>query len=350
MVTLKAALGSVGQHPHLREEIVGLCHRIERELAKPDFDVREQITGPILDALHSELGPLQKRLKSGLLFHFTYSGKIARDFVMSGEEPDHVWEPQTTKLLLHFAKRAQAMLIAGAYAGDQALLVAQTLAERGGTCHCFEPDANQLAMLRKNAEVNDLASSMVLNDLALWRSENASIKLVGESELGRPQEMQGDDGNGIRTTTVDAYGARHKLNSIDVLMLDVEGGEYDILCGASHYLSQAAGTAPHVIFEIHSAYVDWSHGLEHTNIGELLRGSGYKLYAIRDYQSNVAMPDSPVELVDVADVYLQGPPHGFNMLAVKDEAVLDDPLFRMCRGVSPKLLRHRDPLLHQPLG
>jgi hypothetical protein len=38
------------------------------------------------------------------------------------------------------------------------------------------------------------------------------------------------------------------------------------------------------------------------------------------------------------------------MLAVKNEAVvLNDPAFRICRDVSPKLLWHRDPALHHPM-
>src|SRR5688500_2918072 len=91
-------LATLGQDPGLRDKMIGLCRIAANALSRPDFDVREQVTGPILDALHRDVGPLQKRLKSGLTFHFTYSGRIARDFVMSGEDPDHVWEPQTTKL------------------------------------------------------------------------------------------------------------------------------------------------------------------------------------------------------------------------------------------------------------
>jgi hypothetical protein len=38
------------------------------------------------------------------------------------------------------------------------------------------------------------------------------------------------------------------------------------------------------------------------------------------------------------------------MVAVKDIAVFDNPGYRICRHVSPKLLRHKDPALHHPLG
>ena len=348
---LEDALAAVGSDSSLRERMIRLCQEIEARLARPDFDVREQITGPIVDALHRDVGPLKKRLGNGLLFQFQYGGKIAREFVMSADaEPDHVWEPQTTKLLIYLAERARIVVVAGAYAGDQALLVAQKLRDVGGVCHCFEPDLEQLEILRRNAETNQLTAHMVLNGVGLWDKENAALRLVGDGELGHPEETEGSgEGRPIPTTTVDAYGTRHGLASIDVLMLDVEGGEHAVLRGASRYLSQPVDKAPAVVFEVHRAYVDWSNGLDNTDIGRLLRAHGYKLRAVRDYQSNVPMAGEPIELVDAAGAYLEGPPHGFNMLAVKDEALVQGPLFRICSGVSPKLLRHRDPRLHKPL-
>jgi hypothetical protein len=44
-----------------------------------------------------------------------------------------------------------------------------------------------------------------------------------------------------------------------------------------------------------------------------------------------------------------GPPHGFNLLAVKMRARLDAAVFRIVHGVSPKLLHHRDPRIFAPL-
>jgi hypothetical protein len=106
--------------------------------------------------------------------------------------------------------------------------------------------------------------------------------------------------------------------------------------------------APAVVFEMNRQYVDWSEGLRRTTIGSYLDALGYELYAIRDYQSNVAMPGYPVELVPADTAYLEGPQHGFNMLAVRDRALIDAPLFRIVPDVSPKLLFHRDPALHAP--
>ncbi|WP_208403338.1 hypothetical protein [Paenibacillus sp. BK720] len=40
-------------------------------------------------------------------------------------------------------------------------------------------------------------------------------------------------------------------------------------------------------------------------------------------------------------VYLEGPPHGLNMIAVKHLSILDDPRIKLCHDVSPKPLTHK---------
>ena len=350
MEKLVRAMASIGEDERLRALFLDLCRDVEGSLARRDFDVREEVTGPIIDALHENVGLLKKQIHPDLEFHFHYRSKIARDFVMSEEdEPDHVWEPQTTKLLLHLSRDARHVVIGGAYSGDHAILVASLLKEKGGTCHCFEPNQDHLAVLRRNADVNKL-NNIAFNDSGLWESDDVSLILVGDDALAHPEvASSSDDPNAFSTITLKSYGQRRVLDRIDVIFLDIEGGELAALRGADHYLSQPAGAAPRIIFEVHRHYVDWSEGLENTEIIQFLRQLDYSVFAIRDYQSNVPMAGQPIELIPPAETYLEGPPHGFNMLAVKGESVLNQPLFRFCSGVSPKLLRHRDPKLHQPL-
>ena len=131
-------------------------------------------------------------------------------------------------------------------------------------------------------------------------------------------------------------------------MLDIEGAELPALEGAARQLG--AAEAPVVVFEVHRNFVDWSNGLENADIIRVLSSLGYSMFAVRDIQSNYAMGDKPVELIPTEHVYLEGPPHGFNMVAVGDPAVFDSRFFRICRGVSPKLLPHKDPALHHPIG
>ncbi len=151
---LSKALATMGRNEGLRKKLLELCREAEKILAKPGMNIRDEITAPVIDALHAEAGVLRKTLNTGLVFDFHYRSKIAREFVMSPDEkPDHVWEPQTTRLLVHLAGSASHVVIGGAYSGDQAILVADRLAETGGICHAFEPNGEQLEMLQRNARI-----------------------------------------------------------------------------------------------------------------------------------------------------------------------------------------------------
>jgi len=133
-------------------------------------------------------------------------------------------------------------------------------------------------------------------------------------------------------------------------VLDLEGAEHAALRGAARRLELPPGRAPQLVFEVHRSYVDWSDGLEQTEILRYLAELGYSSYAVRDFQSNRDLGDRPIELVAPDTAYLDGPPHGFNVLATKEPGLIDAGPFVLSPHTSPKLLAHRDPALHHPVG
>src|SRR5690349_12426557 len=138
------ALRTIGRSEALRAKVLELCREIENGNELSVATVREEVTGPIVDALHSGEDVLRKRLSNGLIFDFYYRSNIARDLVLAPNEAlDHLFEPQTTKLLMHLSKGSKQVLIGGAYAGDHVIQVARALAETGGQVHAFEPDSEQ---------------------------------------------------------------------------------------------------------------------------------------------------------------------------------------------------------------
>ena len=341
---LREAFAQLGQDESAREQIVRACVDAEKRLARLDFNVREEVTGPLVDALYADVDSIAVELNNGLVVEVKYRSKIARDIVMrDAERPDHVFEPQTTKLLLDLSNGARNVLIGGAYAGDHAVLVAKQIASNGGTVHAFEPNDEQMEMLQKNVSRNGL-HNVAFQGYALWDASGVRLGLVGSDAFASVAPVET---GGFMTTTIDEYGARAKIQSLDVIMLDIEGSELRALKGAGRFLSQPAGIAPAIIYEINRGYVDWSNGLEQTDIVSYLAGYGYTSYCVRDYQTNITIK-GPVELVPVDDVYLHGPPHGFNMLAVKDSRIITSKMYRITPGLSPKLLTHRDPSLHAP--
>jgi FkbM family methyltransferase len=343
---LDDALARLGADPEMRESVVAACRDFE---ARAGTAVREDVTGPIVDALHADAGVVTKELANGLVIEFLYRSKIARDFVLSvPERPDHVWEPQTTKLLLHLARDARNVVVGGAYFGDQAVPLAAAIAAQGGVCHAFEPDADQAGMLARNAERNGL-SNLRVNVTALWDNDSPRLALSGYDAFASSGPAA-DGERAVAATTLDTYLDRAGVDEVELLVLDLEGAELAALRGARRRLELPPGRAPQLVFEVHRSYVDWSQGLEQTEILRYLGELGYRAWAVRDFQSNRDLGGRPVELVAAETAYLDGPPHGFNMLATKEPALVDDGPFVLSPHTSPKLLADRDPALHHPVG
>lgn len=346
--TLRAALERIGADPESRAAFLDALRVAERRLARRDVNVREETTGPLTDALFGAVDAVDVRLADGTELALPYRSRIARDLVLRRDEhPDHVFEPQATKLLRRLARGARHVLIGGAYVGDHAVPLARAIAAEGGVVHAFEPNPELHGFLVENARRNGL-TNVRANRLGLWDRSDTGLKLSGHDAYAFVEPT--DEAGAIPSITIDDYGAREGVEAFDVIMIDVEGSERTILRGAQRYLAQPADRAPHLIYEVHRSYVDWSHGLDRTEIVAMLARLGYASYGIRDYQDNVPLPGVPVELVPVATAYLEGPAHGFNVFATKRAALLDDPLLRVVPDVSPKYLHHRDPALHAPLA
>lgn len=339
---LMNALQLLGRDRVARFKVLELCRDIERILAYKG-SCRDEITGPIVDALHNEDDEYQKQLIDGTRVAYLYRTKIARDLLFSSQtDITHFWEPQTTKLLIHLARLSQGdFVVGGAYFGDQAILVAKEIQDRGSSVHCFEPNTAQAAMLKKNADLNKLDNvSITMN--ALWDSPNQSMRLDGFDSFANVISTDSDDG--FLTETIDEFTLSRDFK-VGVIQLDIEGSELRALKGGERILKR---DKPYVVFELHRSYVDWSEGLRNTEICEFLLSLDYSVYAIRDVNSHHEMANHLVELVEIDHVYLEGPPHGFNMVAFPKGASINDENFRIMRNVSPKLLPHKDPVLHHP--
>ncbi len=78
----------------------------------------------------------------------------------------------------NLCERGGHAVVGGAYFGDQVILMARRLAQAGGTCHAFEPNADQLGMLRNNATLNHVQNIRSWR-LGLWSDRTTQLRLVG---------------------------------------------------------------------------------------------------------------------------------------------------------------------------
>jgi FkbM family methyltransferase len=350
---LTDAVAQAGLNERLRSMMFDALRQAEREAADP-LSFRSHVRWPIVSSLLGKARTHRVSLSSGLTFEVGPDSRIEQALLLSAESrPDHVWEPQTTKLLVALATQAAHVIIGGAYIGDQVLPVAQAMSKTTpqGIVHAFEPMENAFRRLLRHLELNNI-TNVCAHQLCLWDSSGVPMNVVGPAALATSlPAKQGaiSPHNTVASITIDDYVNARTLPSVGLIMLDIEGNEHRALLGCTNLLSRRSSEAPHVVFEVHRNYVDWSDGLEKTPIVELLRSNGYSVFAIRDFHDNHAMAGKPIELIPVDRVYLQGPPHGFNLLATKDAELVQRFGLRVVENVSPKLLVDRNPALHHPL-
>ena len=227
LIKVKEALKN---NPLLQDIFIQSLVDFENKAGYPHNNVRDTVSGLICDELF--MGErFSKELENGIKMNFVYNSKIAREFLLSSPKiPNHVWEPQTTKLLLHFSTAAKNVIIAGAYFGDQAIPVAKNIKDTG-VCHTFEPNKNNSDLIVENAALNGL-KNILINNLALWNKSGEKLIFEGEDALASTVLAADDNPNVLHTITIDDYVTKNNVSEVNLLMIDVEGSEIKVLEGA----------------------------------------------------------------------------------------------------------------------
>ena len=106
MTKIESIKETLRNTPVYRDAFIEALVVFEKKTGHPQLNVRDAVSGPLADELF--MGErFAKELQNGLKINFVYNSKIAREFLLCDPAvPNHVWEPQTTKLLLHFSKNA----------------------------------------------------------------------------------------------------------------------------------------------------------------------------------------------------------------------------------------------------
>jgi FkbM family methyltransferase len=164
-----------------------------------------------------------------------------------------------------------------------------------GSIHTFEPVPTSLGTARKTVERNRLADRITLVQAALDEIDGGTVELFigdGTSEASLyPHET--------RTVTItvprmslDAYADRAALDRIDVVKMDIEGGEERALRGAADILKRHS---PKVLLEVHGR----------SSVGSLrvLKAHGYRITTLLgDQVSADTLPDTILQVVARRDV------------------------------------------------
>ena len=348
--TLADALALLGRDEGTRYAIFDLLRRMEARQPDPQA-FREGVRWPLIASMLLDGVGHEVQLDGGLRIEVHPDSRIERALLLSPDDRPHfVWEPQTTRLLSLLAEKASNTIVGGAYIGDQAIFMARAARAINGRVHAFEPMQRSFEQLQRNIQINGL-DNVTVHRLALWDRSDVRMRLDGSLALAYAVEDGGSNReNPIVSLSIDDYVEANSLSSVALITLDVEGNEEKALLGAKQLTSRPSRGAPNIVFEVHRSYVDWTNGLLNTAIVSSLMSEGYETFAIRDGHGEYLAGDVPLEVIPADSVYLDGPPHGFNMLATKDKQLVGRMGLHVVGGVSPKLLYNKDPALHHPIG
>ncbi|MEM8811166.1 MAG: hypothetical protein AAGF59_01010 [Pseudomonadota bacterium] len=116
---LHRALARIGADAEAKRELIAALKGWEARNSVAGEAVRDTTSGWIVDALFAEVDRIEHKVeipgqRTPLNFAMRYRSKVGREVAMADSPVNHVWEPQTTKLLLQLADSAQHVLIGGA--------------------------------------------------------------------------------------------------------------------------------------------------------------------------------------------------------------------------------------------
>ena len=197
--------------------------------------------------------PFKGRFDSDRQFFVADLGEhIARSLFFYG-----FYEQVETSALLHVIRPGQTIIDVGANFGYFTLLSAPRVGGSGRVI-AFEPEPANAALLRENVALN-AHTNITVEEMAVGRAA-ARVRFrtarPGEWNRGKtatvPAENVGNDGViNVPCVGLDAYCDEHGIRRVDILKMDIEGGEAEAVEGMRRGVQE--GRYRRVFLEVHPA-------------------------------------------------------------------------------------------------
>lgn len=129
----------------------------------------------------------------------------------------------------------------GSYIGYYALLAGIRVGDLGRV-FAFEPDPHSFAYLRRNIELNRLQGTVLPFKIAVTDQSGFASFYLHEGDRSRSSIFWQDDEVRrimVECTSLDEFLYRREVKSVDVIEMDIEGGELHALRGMQRTLSQS---------------------------------------------------------------------------------------------------------------
>lgn len=183
-------------------------------------------------------------------------------------------EPSATQVFLALMPSQGVVIDVGANKGYYSLLAAKRLGP-GSRVISLEPFPANIAILEQNICMNGYENVTVVKAAAWSRSGSVSFASPESSENPGTGQVSDRGTFQVEAVTIDGLSGELGLDSVDVLKMDIEGGEVEAVRGAANMLKRQAIAS--LIIETHTSILDPADVLR---LFSMLCGFGYECYLV----------------------------------------------------------------------
>lgn len=147
-------------------------------------------------------------------------------------------EPYSIKLFKQSLRPGATVLDIGAHRGYYTLIATKGVGDKGRV-YAFEPSPENLWLLRRNVELNGFSNVHIIGKAVSNQERKAVLyygKDSGSNSLFPNSHVFKDSKAAVECISIDNY---LKEDIVDVIKIDIEGGELDALRGMQETLSKS---------------------------------------------------------------------------------------------------------------
>jgi len=202
-------------------------------------------------------------------------------------------ESLTTNLFACVIRPGMVVLDIGAFVGWYTLLAARQVGERGKV-YAFEPDPRNYALLSENLHMNQLDAQVISLPKAV--SNQAGVQRLfrgGDQSQSSLINSSGEDQTSTMVPTVVLDEILDRSLQVDVIKLDVDGGEVNALRGMRKTLTRAAPTVK-LFVECKPGSLQYAGESAQSLMAEL-HELGFAIFMIDETRPGLKPVDSTIE-------------------------------------------------------
>jgi precorrin-6B methylase 2 len=192
---------------------------------------------------------VKARLGNGMKMRVFWGQIVGTGILVNGFHETH-----TVRVVERVLKTGMTFIDVGANVGQYTLLASGLVGSRGSV-HSFEPEPRAFRILEENVSLNRLT--------------NVSLTQCAVAAASEPAQS-------VPRLSLDDYVRDRQIDRVDLIKIDIDGGELDVLQGARRLLSS---THPQLIVEFaESNQAPLGHSC--AELADFLRQLGYDLFCI----------------------------------------------------------------------